>query len=298
MRATANGNSNGKPTRLAHAPEELTNGRLRRLGEGIGKVVYASDHWVVHRERSGTEIMALIVVWKLIRKLEHLLPRGVVRRLMAGPSRQIHFLRLLMQGLVVLIPRGVWFATHTGEMWRVYVKRDIRGEVLAARHLQGTPLIPRRIQFPAVKVNVGGWPGWLTVTEATERVETTLHQRLRELARAGKFGEVECWLVRLLDLRQSGWQRGLFSVDTHLKNFGVTGDRVVLIDLGGLTDRWEEIEDRLAFEEVAAQPHIQLGLGRVLASRPDIAARFDARWKEIVNLEKVRTHWPEDRLPV
>jgi hypothetical protein len=29
---------------LTHAPEELTRGRLVRLGEGIHKVVYASDH--------------------------------------------------------------------------------------------------------------------------------------------------------------------------------------------------------------------------------------------------------------
>ena len=34
---------------LPRAPAELTSGRLRRLGEGVGKVVYCSEHWVVKR---------------------------------------------------------------------------------------------------------------------------------------------------------------------------------------------------------------------------------------------------------
>ena len=53
-----------EPRVLPHAPEELTRGRLRRIGEGIGKVVYASEQWVVKRERSPFEIVALIVLWR------------------------------------------------------------------------------------------------------------------------------------------------------------------------------------------------------------------------------------------
>ena len=53
----------------------------------------------------------------------------------------------------------------------------------------------------------------------------------------GNFEEIELWLERLLETRQAGWQRGLFSVDAHLKNFGVCGDRIVLLDTGGLTNR-------------------------------------------------------------
>ena len=59
---------------LSHAPSELTHGRLRRIGEGIGKVVYASDHWVVKRERSPSEILALIAIWKIVRKSEGIVP--------------------------------------------------------------------------------------------------------------------------------------------------------------------------------------------------------------------------------
>lgn len=276
---------------LSHVPEELTRGKLRRLGEGIGKVVYASEHWVVKRERPASEIIALIVIWKFLRKASHILPARVSERLLSRPSKRIKFLRIVMQGMVLLVPRSIWFTTHIGEVWRVYHTRDIRGESLAKTHLAGTSLIPERVTFPPVRVEVGGWPGWLAVSEATERVDCTLHHRLVELTREAAFEEVEVWLNRLLDLRQLGWEHGLFSTDAHLKNFGVMEDRVVLLDLGGLTDEWSEIESRLSFEREVTKPHALLGLGKLLHARPDIAARFDERWKSIVNIEHIRDIW-------
>jgi hypothetical protein len=277
---------------LPHAPVELTRGRLRRLGEGLGKVVYASEHWVVKRERSPSEIIALIVLWKVLRRVERHLPGQLGRRLLEKPSKTIRFVRLLMQAVVPAVPKSVWFATHIGQVWRTYHFRNLRGEKLAEAHLAGTTLIPERVIFPPVRVTVGGWPGWLIISEATERVEATLHQRLTELARAGRFDELERWLNRFLDLRQAGWQRGVFSVDAHLKNFGVSGDHVVLLDPGGLTNRWEDITERLAFENSMERPHKRLGLGPLLGSRPDIAERFDARWTAAVNLDAVRRQWP------
>jgi len=286
-----------KPRVLPHAPQELTRGRLRRLGEGIGKVVYASEHWVVKRERSPNEIIALIAIWRVLRRLERHLPGTLGRRLLERPSKTIRLLRFFIQALVPVIPRSVWFATHIRAVWKTYHFRSARGERLAGIYLAGTSLIPERIAFPPVRVSVGGWPGWLTVSEATERVEATLYQKLLRLARTRRFDELELWLARFLDLRQAGWQRGLFSVDAHLKNFGVTGDRVVLLDSGGLTDRWEDIAKRLAFEETTEQPHIRLGLGWMLASRPDIAERFNARWKATVNFTEIQRHWPTAPAP-
>lgn len=277
---------------LPHAPVELTRGRLRRLGEGLGKVVYASEHWVVKRERSPSEIIALIVLWKVLRRVERHLPGQLGRRLLEKPSKTIRFVRLLMQAVVPAVPKSVWFTTHIGQVWRTYHFRNLRGEKLAEAHLAGTTLIPERVIFPPVRVTVGGWPGWLIISEATERVEATLHQRLTELARAGRFDELEHWLNRFLDLRQAGWQRGVFSVDAHLKNFGVSGDHVVLLDPGGLTNRWEDIAERLVFENSMERPHKRLGLGPLLGSRPDIAERFDTRWKATVNLDAVRRQWP------
>jgi hypothetical protein len=66
---------------------------------------------------------------------------------------------------------------------------------------------------------------------------------------------------------------------------------VVLLDSGGLTDRWAEIETRLAPSDSAA-PHVMLGLETVLRARPDIAARFDERWNQVVSREGVLRHWP------
>jgi len=269
------------PRVLLHAPPELTAGRLRRLGEGIGKVVYASDHWVVKRPRSPSEVVALILLWKL-------LPRSILQR----PSRPLRFLRVCVQTVMSILPSSVWLSTHVRDVWRIYRSRDRRGERLAQAHLAGTPLVPEVITFPPVRVNIGGWPGWLTVSEATSRVEATLHEHLERLSREKRFDEVRHWLRHFLDVRQSGWQRGLFSLDAHLKNFGVAGDRIVLLDSGGLTDRWHEVHERLVFEEVVTQPHVQLGLGSILAPCPEIAAEFDARWKEIVNLDTVLSHWP------
>jgi hypothetical protein len=180
------------------------------------------------------------------------------------------------------------------EAWKVYRSRDRRGERVAEEYLQGTGLMPRTVRFPPVRVQVSGWPGELTVTEATERVEATLHQRLAQLAAEEKFKDVGHWLERYLQLRQSGWKRGVFSLDAHLKNYGVVGERIVLLDAGGLTDRWEDVEGRLEFESVVAQPHIQLGLGDVLGGRPELARRFDQRWKAIVCKATVEQHWPDE----
>jgi hypothetical protein len=282
-----------EPRALPHAPEDLTRGRLVRLGEGIGKVVYASERWVVKRTRRHSEAVSLILVWKLLRKVDGWLPGGLGRRLLERPGRQIRFLRLLLQPVVLAVPKGIWFTTHIGQLWRTYTSNEARGSTLAGAHLAGTNLIPESITFPPTRLKVGRWPGWLVVSEATERVETTLHERINELARARRFDEIEVWLERFLDLRTAGWQRGVFSLDAHLKNFGVAGERVVLLDAGGLTNRWHDIERRLGVEDDLTDPHIRLGLEMTLRDRPDIAERFDARWRATVNLEAVEAHWPD-----
>ena len=277
---------------LTRAPEDLTRGRLVRLGEGINKVVYASDHWVVKRERRPSEIIALIWVWKILRKLEHILPGRLGHRLLEKPGRQVRFLRLLLQPLVLAIPRGVWVATHIGSLWKWHSSRETQGKILADAYLAGTTLVPAHVSFPPTRVRVGAWPGWLVASEATERVETTLQDRINELARALRFDDIEVWLDRFLDLRKRGWQRGVFSMDPHLKNYGVVGDRVVLLDAGGLTDNWPEIEARLGNQEDFGSPHVRLGLEMTLRDRPDIAQRFDERWRAIVNREALREYWP------
>jgi hypothetical protein len=286
------------PRLLPHAPAELTGARLHRLGEGVGKVVYASPHWVVKRERSPSAIIALILLYKFLRGCEGLLlPQRLSQRWREHPSRLIQALRLAVQSVVRVIPLPLWYATHTGAVLRTYLHRDAQGEDIAAALFRDSNLLPRRIAFPPVRVAVAGWPGWLTVTEATERVETTLYAHLAELAREGRWDEFEAWLERLMEFRQSGWSHGAFSLDAHLKNFGIISGRIVLIDWGGLTSRWQEIERRLGHEAAARLgPHERLGMHRMLARRPDIAARFDMRWRSSVNLETIRRLWPAEPL--
>ena len=281
---------------LSHAPDELTRERLRPLGEGIGKVVYASRSWVVKRERHPSETLALILLWKALRALDRFVPGSLGRRLMNRPANQIRYLRLLFQAIVVALPRGLWLTTHARQMWRTYTYRAARGQRLERKVLSGTSLVPERVTFPPTRVNVARWPGWLVVSEATERVETTLDQRINELARAMRFDEIEVWLNRFLDLRTAGWQLGLFSLDCHLENFGVTADRVVLLDSGGLTNRWADIERYFANADDFLKPHVALGLEMTLRDRPDIADRFDARWREMVNPAGIREQW--GRTPV
>jgi hypothetical protein len=116
-----------EPQVLAHAPRELTTGKLKRLGEGIGKVVYASEHWVVKRERSPMEVVALILVWKAVRKVEGWLPGKLGKRLLDRPSRQIRFLRMLTQGTMLIIPKSVWLSAHVKDVWKLYRHRDRTG---------------------------------------------------------------------------------------------------------------------------------------------------------------------------
>jgi hypothetical protein len=279
---------------LSRAPEDLTRGRLVRLGEGINKVVYASEHWVIKRERRPSEIITLICVWKVLRRLDRLLPGSLARRLLERPGRRIRFLRLLFEVVVLPIPRCIWLATHIGSLWKWHSSREIQGQALADAYLSGTPLMPERVAFPPTRVKVGGWPGWLLVSEAMERVESTLRDRINDLARARRFDDIEVWLERFLDLRRSGWKHGVFSMDPHLKNYGVIGDRVVLLDAGGLTDNWQDIEKRLGLQDEFESPHVRLGLEGTLRDRPDISQRFDARWRATVNPDAVRSHWPED----
>jgi hypothetical protein len=273
-------------------PQELIDGSLRRLGEGIGRIAYASEHWVVYRERSPLEMVALILLWKALRKLEKLLPGAWGRRLRDRPSKQIRFLRILTQGAMLVLPRALWFSTHIRDVMRLYHRRSVRGEKLAEAHLAGSGMVPERVQFPPARVRIGGWPGSLVVAEAAERVETTLHQKMVRLAVEDRFEELEEWLDRLLERRQEGWRRGLFSLDAHLKNYGAIGERIVLLDSGGLTNRWSEVQARLEAEESMAPPHVRLGLGELLAEHAEIAKRFDERWKAAINAAAVRECWP------
>ena len=198
---------------------------------------------------------------------------------------------MIFQAIVLPIPKAVWLATHIGALWRWHSSREVQGQILADAYLAGTALVPGRVLFPPTRVKVRAWPGWLVTSEAAERVDMTLQDRINDLARALRFDDIEVWLRRFLEFRKAGWQHGLLSLDPHLKNYGVIADRVVLIDAGGLTNNWREIEERLGSEEEFDTPHVRLGLEMTLRDRPDIAQRFDELWKATVSLQSIRDRW-------
>ncbi len=288
----APGGGSSRPKVLQQAPAELLDGRLQRVGEGVGQVVYGSEHWVVKRPRSHSGVISVIVVWKLLHQISFLLPGSWGQRLLHRPSWWIRMSCSLLRPLVAVVPKSFWLKTGVGDVWGHHHWHDVRGRHLAQAYLAGTPLVPGHVIFPPVRVKLGRWPRRLIVSEATEKVEATLIERLRQLSREGRFEEIEKWLERYLQMRQAAWRRGIFSMDAHLKNFGVIGDRVVLLDTGGLTDDWPEVDGKLLAEQAIVEPHVRLGLGPLLADRPDIAERFNLRWREVVSHETLLRHWP------
>ena len=69
--------------------------------------------------------------------------------------------------------------------------------------------------------------------------------------------------------------------------------RVVLLDTGGLTNRWSDIEERLGLEDEFLSPHAGLGLEMTLRDRPDIAECVSTRaGGRLVNPAAVRRIWP------
>ena len=221
------------------------------------------------------------------------LPFGWGERLLSKPSTLIRLLRVITEAAMMVVPKSVWYTKRIAQVWRNYHFRDRRGEKLAREHLAGTDLLPETISFPPATVLVGGWPGWLTVSEATERVEATLDRKIEGLAQAERPAEIERWLDRFLEFRQTGWRRGLFSTDAHLKNFGVIGDRIVLLDTGGLTNRWGDIDERLSKDVEIREPHVHLGLEHALEPWPEVARHFNERWKSTVNRDTVEDRWPD-----
>jgi hypothetical protein len=131
----------------------------------------------------------------------------------------------------------------------------------------------------------------MMAASAEERAECSLIQKLETLATLGQFDEIEIWLNRFIEFRRRAWSEGVFSADPHLKNYGVIGKRIVLLDFGGLTMDLKVVEDHLQETNGHRRPDQRLRLEKILEKRPDIAGRFNANWDNLMQLSVVRDAW-------
>src|SRR5258707_1273074 len=122
--------------RLPHAPQELTAGCLRRLGEGGGKSVQASADWGGKGERTVNEIIAPIVLLKIGRRLAQVIPRMLGKRLIEKHYRQNGRARSLA---------GALSETSSGGLEARFVFRRCAPEKLRRLWQAGGPSGCRRI---------------------------------------------------------------------------------------------------------------------------------------------------------
>ena len=278
---------------VSHIPEELTLGTLRRLGEGIGKVVYASEHWVVSRERTPLEMVALIVLWKALRKLERLLPGAWGKTLRDRPSRQIRFLRVLVQGAIVVVPRALWFSSHIRDVLRLYHRRSVRGRETGANSFGRI-----RTDSGAHRVPPGARSHWrlARMADGLRGQRTGGFDAPSEDDAAGGGGSF----------------RGAGSVARTPARDAPGGMAAGTVFAGRTSEKlrhhWRahcpfghgRADEPLGGSGKAVgggrvqptEPHVRLGLGELLEEHAEIARRFDQRWKDTINTEVVRECWP------
>ena len=177
--------------RVLHAPpEELIATPLRRLGEGVGKVVYASPHWVVKRERSPSEVVAIVVLWNILRKVKRLFPKHIADKMFTGPSKQIRFFRVLVQAGMLVIPKSIWFTRRIEHAWKLYHKRNVRGERLAEEHLTGTVVRTRAGGFDSPRIRC--ICGTRSSRPCLATVRGSAHRRMRVLREASGTDHESC----------------------------------------------------------------------------------------------------------
>jgi len=65
------------------------------------------------------------VLWKALRRLNGCCPeRG--EKAARPPLPPIRFLRVLVQGAILVFPRALWFSSHIRDVLRLYHRRSVR----------------------------------------------------------------------------------------------------------------------------------------------------------------------------
>ena len=315
-RGHAGGSAEGNAPRVACSgvaeppdPEnvraELTRGRLERVGSGFESIVYGSTCWVVKipRDERGlaASLLATVVVGRALRPLrawaEGRRGTGTARGRRWWSAGIVAARRLwpVLQGgfraLLTMVPGRLWRGSGIERRARWLRARAEECQRLAVRCLDGTPLVPRRVELPPTGIRVARWGRRRTVTMAYQRVDRTLSDEVRRCRELGRFDALDQWLDRFLSFQIVLWQRGVFfAASNPYENHGVLGDRLVLLDYSGLIEDPQTI--RLNLDTVRArwleQTRDLYTTGRSTASREV----FEQRLSELLQPSAVRTHWP------
>jgi hypothetical protein len=190
-----------------------------------------------------------------------------------------------------LVPEPLWDRSGLAARARSLRHRSEGCTALALRRLQGSVLVPARVEIAALRVRSAWWGRRRTVTDAYERVDRTLAEQIRGLARSGHYGEATEWLDRLLGVQVALWRRGVFyAVTNPLENHGVLGDRLVVLDFSGLTDDPAEIRGLLDAVRSRWAASVRGLLSPPLPAA--VLAPFERRLADALQRPVLRGHWP------
>ena len=222
---------------LPHAPAELTGDRLKRGGRR-------------HRQSRlrlralGGEARAVAVGSGCPNHpLENLVPLGAHASLWLGqpPAEEtIESATLHARRHASLHDGGAEERHGTRRILRrvlrVYRARDRRGEKLARKHLAGEPVwFPNASHFRRRR----SWPGAARVAVRPRGHRARgRYPRPRSRTSQKRGISTKSSAQPIPPYPPERWQLGSFSGGCALKNFGVIGKRIVLLDTGGPTNRW------------------------------------------------------------
>jgi hypothetical protein len=289
---------------------ELIRARLERVGSGFEKIVLGSPSWVVKipRDERGlaAALLATVVVSRAVRPLKAWMEGGSgkagsqrLRALSTGARAAQRLWRPLQKGFraaLVILPERWWRGSGVEHRVRWLRSHAEECQSLAQRRLEGTALVPRRVELPPTRIRTGRWGRRWTVTTAYQRVDRTLGDEAWRCLQLGRRQELDQWLDRFLVFQTELWRRGVFfGVSNPLENHGVLGDRLVLIDYSGLIEDPRAI--RLTLDVVRAQWLEQMR-GLFATSRPATSRDgFEQRLTRLMQPSAVREYWPTPHDP-
>ena len=151
-----------EPPDPANVRAELTGAPLERVGSGFESIVYGSTCWVVKvpRDERGlaASLLATVVVGRALRPLrtwaggrpEIGSPPG--RRWRSAGTVAVRRLWPVVQGgcraILIMVPERSWRGSGIERRARWLRARAEECQRLAMRCLDGTPLVPRRVELP------------------------------------------------------------------------------------------------------------------------------------------------------